>query len=88
MDFHLSPTRNTKAAKRFLSKVLRGLRASERPRVINTDKAGCYGPAIAALNKEGRLPKDAQHRQVQYPTTLPTQNFQPTSPRPIPVETS
>ncbi len=45
---------------------LRGLRASERPKAINTDKAGCYGPAIAALKKEGRLPKDAQHRQVQY----------------------
>jgi transposase-like protein len=66
IDFHLSPTRNAKAAKRFLSKELRGLRASERPTVINTDKAGCYGPAIVALKKEGLLPKDAQHRLVRY----------------------
>src|SRR3712207_8168167 len=50
-------------SKRFLSKALRGLRTSERPEVINTDKAGCYGPAIAALKKEGRLPKDTQDRK-------------------------
>jgi transposase-like protein len=66
VDFHLSPTRSAKAAKRFLGKVLQGLKTWERPVVINTDKAGCYGPAIAALKKEGRLPKDTQHRQVQY----------------------
>jgi transposase-like protein len=34
--------------------------------VINTDKAGCYGPAIGALKKEGRMPKDVQHRQARY----------------------
>ena len=66
IDFHLSPTRNVKAAKRLLNKALRGLRASERPRVINTDKALTYGAAIAALKKEGHLPKDTWHRQVQY----------------------
>ena len=57
IDFHLSPTRNAKAAKRFLGKALRGLKAWERPKVINTDKAAAYSPAIAALKKEGRLPK-------------------------------
>ena len=66
IEFFLSPTRNAKAAKRFLGKALRGLKRWQRPEVINTDKAGCYGPAIAALKKEGRLPKDAQHRQVRY----------------------
>ena len=34
--------------------------------MINTDKAGCYGPAIAALKKEGKLGPDVQHRQGQY----------------------
>ena len=33
--------------------------------MINTDTAGCYGPAIVVL-KEGLLPKDAQHRQVRH----------------------
>src|SRR5271169_4186393 len=39
IDFYLSPTRNTKAAKRFLSKTLNGLKDWDKPRVINTDKA-------------------------------------------------
>lgn len=66
INFYLSPTRNTKAAKRFLAKALRGLRASERPAVINTGKAPTYGLAIAALKKEGHMPKEVHHRQVQY----------------------
>jgi transposase-like protein len=66
IEFYLSPTRNATAAKRFLGKALRGLKREERLAVINADKAGCYGPAIAALKKEGLLPKDAQHRQVRY----------------------
>ena len=65
IDFHLSPTRNAKAAKRLLNKALRGLRASERPAVINTDEAPTYGAAIAALKKERKLSPDTQHRQVQ-----------------------
>ena len=66
IDFHLSPTRNTKAAKRLLAKALRRLRASERPVTINTDKAPTYGAAIAVLKKEGKLSPDTEHRQVQY----------------------
>ena len=30
--------------------------------MINTDKNPAYGEAIAELKKEGRLPKDTQHR--------------------------
>jgi IS6 family transposase len=30
------------------------------------DKNPAYGEAIAELKKEGRLPKDTQHRQVKY----------------------
>lgn len=66
IDFHLSPARDAKAAKRFLSKALRGLRTSERPKVINTDKAPTYAAALAELKKEGKCPKDTRHRQVRY----------------------
>jgi IS6 family transposase len=66
IDFYLSPTRNTKAAKRFLGKALHGLKDWEKPLKINTDKAPTYGPAIAALKAEGKCPRDTVHRQVKY----------------------
>jgi transposase, IS6 family len=66
IDFYLSPTRNTKAAKRFLGKALNGLKDWEKPHVINTDKAPTYAAALAELKKEGKCPKDTQHRQVKY----------------------
>ena len=66
IDFYLSATRNTKAAKRFLGKALKGLNAWETPLTINTDKAPTYGPAIAALKKEGKLQEEVVHRQVKY----------------------
>ena len=58
IDFYLSATRNTKAAKRFLGKALRGLKEWEQPEVLNTDKAPTY--------PEGKCPKDTRHRQVKY----------------------
>src|SRR5271155_1830972 len=66
IDFYLSPTRNTMAAKRFLAKALRGLKDWEQPEVINTDKAPTYAAALAELKAEGKCPKDTQHRQVKY----------------------
>ena len=42
IDFYLSATRNTKAAKRFLGKALRGMKDWELPEVLNTDKAPTY----------------------------------------------
>ncbi len=66
IDFHLSPTRNAKAAKRFLGKALRGLKEWELPATINTDKARAYGKAIAELKTEGRCSQDLFHRQVKY----------------------
>ena len=66
IDFYLSPTRNTKAAKRFLGKALHGLKDWEKPLKINTDKAPIYGHAIAALKAEGKCPQDTIHRQVKY----------------------
>ena len=66
IDFYLSSTRNTKAAKRFLGKVLRGMKDWELPEVLNTDKAPTYAGAIAELKAEGKCPKDTRHRQVKY----------------------
>jgi transposase-like protein len=66
IDFHLSPTRNTAAAKRFLGKAMNGLKAWEKPTVINTDKAPTYGAALAELKAEGKCPEETEHRQVKY----------------------
>ena len=66
IDFYLSPTRNTTAAKRFLSKALRGLKDWEKPHVINTDKPPTYAAALAELKKEGKCPKSTVHRQAKY----------------------
>jgi transposase-like protein len=43
IDFYLSPTRNAKAARRFLGKALNGLKNWEKPAIINTDKAPTCG---------------------------------------------
>ena len=51
IDFCLSPTRNTAAAKRFLAKALRGFKDWEKPHAINTDKAPTYAAALAELKK-------------------------------------
>ena len=66
IDFYLSPTRNAKAAKRFLGKALNGLKDWEKPKVINTDKAPTFGIAISELKAEGKCPEDTVHRQVKY----------------------
>ena len=66
IDFYLSPTRNAKAAKRFLGKALSGLKHWEKPEVINTDKAPTYSVAILELKSEGKCPQNTVHRQVKY----------------------
>ena len=66
IDFHLSATRNSKAAKRFLGKALRGCKEWELPEVVNTDKAPTYAAAVAELKAEGRCPQETRHRQVKY----------------------
>ena len=66
IDFYLSATRNTKAAKRFLGKALRGLKDWELPKVLNTDKAPTCAAAIAKLEAEGKCPTETRHRQVKY----------------------
>jgi transposase, IS6 family len=61
IDFYLSPTRNTAAAKRFLGKALNGLKQWEMPHVVNTDKAPTYAAALAELKKEGKCPSRLIH---------------------------
>ena len=66
IDFYLSATRSTTAAKRFPGKALRGLKEWEQPEVLNTDKAPSYAAATAELEADGKCPKDTRHRPVKY----------------------
>lgn len=66
VDFYLSRTRNTNAAKLFLSKALKSIPHHCQPSSINTDKNPTYGKAIELLKKSGKCPPDLEHRQVKY----------------------
>jgi len=66
VDFDLSPTRNTKAAERFLHKALNSMPNKSHPKNINTDKNPTYGKAISELKDEGQCSPDLEHRQVKY----------------------
>jgi len=66
IDFYLSSRRNSKAAYRFLGKILNNVKSWQIPRRINTDKAPTYGRALALLKCEGRCPPDVEHRQIKY----------------------
>ena len=67
IDFYLSATRNTKAAKRFLGKALRGLKEWEQPEVLNTDKAPTYAAAIAELGGRGHMPDTDEAQAGEVP---------------------
>jgi putative transposase len=70
LDVLVQSRRNTKAAKRFFRKLLKGLRYV--PRVLVTDKLGSYGAA-----KRGILPS-IEHRQSQYLNNCCEVSYQPT----------
>ena len=66
IDFVLSGWRDAGAAKRLFRKALTDP-SHPQPRVINTDQARLYGPAIAGVKKEGILPTPLpQPGRVQY----------------------
>ncbi|WP_090920396.1 IS6 family transposase [Bacillus sp. 71mf] len=65
IDFYLSETRDTKAAKRFFKKALRSFHVSQ-PRVITIDKNPAYPVAIEELKNEKKMPAGIQIRQVKY----------------------
>jgi len=64
LDFFFSPTRDAKAAKRFLLKTLATSHTSE-PRVINVDKNAAYPKAFAELKAEGHISLTCELRQVR-----------------------
>ncbi len=66
IDFYLSSTRNTKAAKLFLNKALRKLKDWKKPRTINTDKNPTYNKAIQELKLSKICPETLNHRQIKY----------------------
>ena len=65
IDFYLSETRDTKAAKRFFKKALRSFHVS-KPSVITVDKNPAYPIAIEQLKKEKSIPDGMQLRQQKY----------------------
>lgn len=66
IDFYLSSRRNSKAAYRFMRKLLNKAKYGQIPRLINTDKAPTYGRAMAQRNREGKCPPEVEHRQIKY----------------------
>ena len=65
LDFLLNETRSTRAAKRFLKKVL-GRSHVTAPRVINVDQNAAYIGAVAELKAEKLLPKTCERRPSKY----------------------
>jgi transposase, IS6 family len=61
IDFLLSALRDADAAKRLFRKALSD-RSHPQPRVINTDLAPIYSPAIPDSKKEGTLRTRCQHQ--------------------------
>jgi len=66
IDFYLSSTRNTNAARRFLAKALKSIPAHSHPPTINTDKNSTYAKAISDLKLGGKCANDLKHRQIKY----------------------
>lgn len=66
VDFYLSPTRNSKAAKRFLNKALSSIPGSSHPKAINIDQNPAYGKAMAEMKEDGKCSLELKHRQVKY----------------------
>jgi transposase-like protein len=65
IDFHLSKTRDQKAAKRFFKKVLQSFHVS-KPRFITVEKNPAYPIAIKQLKKEKSIPDSMLLRQPKY----------------------
>ena len=66
IDCYLSKTRNSKAAKLFLSKALRSIPKLYHPKSINTDKNPAYKVAINKLKEENKCSPHLEHRQEKY----------------------
>jgi IS6 family transposase len=73
VEFMLSPTRNTQAAKRFFRKALRA-RHTVPPRVINVDRNPSYPKAINKLKRKDTLSRECELRPVKYLNNLVEQD--------------
>ena len=83
IDFYLSSTRNTKAAKRFLGKALNGLKDWELPEVLNTDKAGTFSvdsEAFLMTNDRSERANDP-NQAVRGISSTRTRPFSPYNPK-------
>ena len=65
LEFLLSPTRDTQAAKRFFSKALNAAH-TVTPRVITVDKNAAYPKALNELKASHTIPPTCELRQVKY----------------------
>jgi transposase, IS6 family len=73
MEFLLSATRDTQAAKRFLAKA-RGASHTVTPRVITVDKNAAYPKAFNELKAAGMVPASCELRQSKYLNNLVEQD--------------
>ena len=69
LEFLLSETRDTQAAKRFLARALNASHTTT-PRVINVDRNPAYPKAVVELKAEDQLPQGCQLRPVKYLNNL------------------
>ena len=76
----LSAKRDKKAAKRFFKKMLTNSHCKS-PRVINTDKAKAFPPAIEEAKEQGILPRETKHRSQKYLNNSMEQDHRPTKRR-------
>lgn len=69
LEFWLSATRDTQAAKRFFAKAL-GASHTVTPRVITVDKNAAYPKALHELKTAGTIPASCELRQSKYLNNL------------------
>ncbi len=74
IDFHLSKTRDHRAAKRFFKKALQSFHVS-KPSVITVDKSPAYPIAIEELKKEKKMPIGIQIRQIKCLNNIVEQDY-------------
>ncbi|NJD85142.1 DDE domain-containing protein [Candidatus Erwinia dacicola] len=75
LDFYLSSRRHTKAAYRFMGKLLNNTKRLQIPRLINTDKPDVWAGAGIAEG-EGKCPQHVHHRQIQYRNNIMSASWQ------------
>jgi transposase, IS6 family len=69
LEFLLSPTRDSQAAKRFFAKALAASH-TQTPRVITVDKNAAYPKAFNGLKAERLMPDACELRQSKYLNNL------------------